>query len=177
MWHPYRSFSDLALRRLLIGFGSLTILCMLALERINKGLHIVDLELAGSLSAAEQIMTQWPERGEFLALFGTGLDYLFLLTYSVTLGIACLQVAKWIDAAAWQKLGYLLAGLLLFAGLLDAIENYALFHIILGNGSENLTKSARYCAIPKFSIVILSVGYLVIGLVYYFTKRIFRHAT
>ncbi len=172
MWHPYQGLSPPLRKRLLIGFALLSLLCMLALQRINESIRIVDFELAGSLARANEIMHSWPEGGAVDAAMGIGLDYLFLLAYPIALGLATVQVAHSMRFGRWRNLGYLLASLLLAAGLLDAVENFALYQIVMGQGTEYLAKIARFCAIPKFLIVILSVLYLAAGLLNIFTKRI-----
>jgi len=47
-------------------------------------------EFAGSLESAVKIIRSWDEAVRILAAFSIGLDFLFLILYSTTIGLACL---------------------------------------------------------------------------------------
>jgi nicotinamidase-related amidase len=59
--------------------------------------------------------------------------------------------------------GVLLAWAQFGAGLLDALENYALIRVLLGSQREVWPVMARWCAVPKFLIVALGLVYVGVG--------------
>jgi hypothetical protein len=59
--------------------------------------------------------------------------------------------------------GYL-AWAIVLAGVLDCVENYALVQLLLGSRQAALAAVARYCAVPKFLIVLVGLLYVVLGL-------------
>lgn len=54
---------------------------------------------------------------------------------------------------------------MLLAGLLDAVENYALIKVLLGSRDEIWPVAAKYCAGPKFAIVGVGLIYVIVGAV------------
>ncbi|MEY3284160.1 MAG: hypothetical protein RIR86_2173, partial [Acidobacteriota bacterium] len=48
----------------------------------------------------------------------------------------------------------------LLAGLLDAVENYALIRVLLGAGGDFWPALSRACARPKFAIVGVVLAYV-----------------
>ncbi len=53
----------------------------------------------------------------------------------------------------------------IIAALLDIVENIALIKLLLGSANELLPVVAKWCAIPKFSIVSVAILYVVICIV------------
>ena len=66
------------------------------------------------------------------------------------------------------RLGIFFAWATIGAALLDAMENYALIRILLGTQLDLWPLVARWCAIPKFLILISGLTYVV--LVYFFLR-------
>jgi hypothetical protein len=129
----------------------------------HKG--IIDYELAGSLEGAQGILYDWGERGRLIAGLDLGLDYLYLVLYSLTISLGCVLVARglyrrvpWLACAgtvlAWAQYG---------AALLDAAENFALIRLLLGSKRAFWPSLARWCAIPKFGVVLPGFAYTLIG--------------
>ena len=55
---------------------------------------------------------------------------------------------------AWAQFG---------AAALDAVENYALIRLLLGDRSPRWPPLARWCALPKFAIVAAGLVYVLVG--------------
>jgi hypothetical protein len=49
--------------------------------------------------------------------------------------------------------------------LLDAVENYALIGILIKTAPDYFPAIAKWCAIPKFLLVVAGLFYLVAGFV------------
>jgi hypothetical protein len=111
------------------------------------------------------MVESWGDTGRVYAGLNLGVDYLFLVAYAVAIGLGCVLVAS----SLWQRIrflsvvGVLLAWAQFGAGLLDALENYALIQVLLGSQREVWPVMARWCAVPKFLIVALGLVYVGVG--------------
>ena len=123
---------------------------------------VVTFELVGTLSGSQSIVESWQGAAMTWAGINMGLDFLFLLLYSMTIALACLILAGRMPGNL-QGLkilgGWLALGILIAAGL-DAIENIALILLLAGSENEFLSPLARWMAIPKFGLVLLSLLYV-----------------
>jgi hypothetical protein len=126
-------------------------------------LGIVSLQLAGDLQTSVSIVESWGPQPRIHAAFQTGVDFLYLIVYSLCLGLGCVLVADALyrKYAALAFLCIYLSWMLLVAGLLDSVENWALIRLIQGSKCELWPLLARWCAVPKFIIVFVG-GTLVI---------------
>lgn len=150
-------------------FG-LTILTLLGMQITGAPLKtdvaqggIVTFELAGTLSGSQTIIESW--QGSKLAWAGInmGLDFLFLVLYSITIALGCLILAYKMpqNLQALTILGKWMAmGIMVAAGL-DVIENLALILLLTGSENALLPQLARGVALPKFGLVFLALLYLV----------------
>lgn len=158
-----------------ISFTILTLLCMIGLGISGEAMHvdaapmgILSYEFAGSLENAQAMLAAWKVNGvEGFVGFNLGLDYLFMLTYSHAIGLACVLTARRLNRFA--KAAYWLASLQLVAAVLDAVENYALWKLMIGSSSETYPAIAMYCAAPKFLLVVLGLLFCFLGL--FFKKK------
>jgi hypothetical protein len=126
---------------------------------------ILSFEFAGELSAAQNMVHSWGQTGRVYAGLNLGLDYLFLLVYACAIGLGCVLVARRFSPRTTflANLGILIAWAQLAAALLDGVENYALIRVLLGTKMAVWPVVARWCAIPKFSIVGAGLIYVIIG--------------
>ena len=126
---------------------------------------IVSLQLAGSVPAAEAILAHWDERARLFASFGLGFDYLFLACYVFAFGLGCAAVSAALATRAprFSQAGRALAWGLLAAGVLDVIEDAALLRALIGPVVTPWPELATWCAIPKFTLIGLTVAYLIGG--------------
>lgn len=154
---------------LLFGLTVLTIIGMqitgapLITEAAPGG--IVTFELVGTFVGSQSIIDSWQGPSMTWAGINMGLDFLFLFLYGVTISLGCLILADRMpkNLQTLKALGRWLAlGVLLAAGL-DVIENISLILLLTGSENEFLPVLARWCAIPKFGLVLLSLLYIVGG--------------
>ena len=128
---------------------------------------IISFEFAGSIAVASEMINSWGEKGAVLAAISLGIDYLFLVAYSIAISLGCVLIAGAVynNARAAARVGIVLAWAQFAAATLDAVENYALIRVVLGSTADLWPALARACAIPKFAIVGLGLLYLIVGLV------------
>jgi hypothetical protein len=132
---------------------------------------IVDFELAGSVPNAQTIIDTWDETDRIRAGFSLGFDYLYMPVYSTTIALACVLATGVLKGKAWHSIGLLLAWGLWAAALFDAIENVALFTVLLGNNVAPYPQIAQLCALIKFGLILAGSSYVVIGLVMRVVRR------
>jgi hypothetical protein len=146
----------------LLPLNVLLIVVMLMIERDLVPYSIVDFELAGTMENAQRMLNTWQKAGSMDSLFFLlGFDYLFMLVYSFSLWFVCLQAAD-----IWQRLTkfmIVLAWLQPVAGVLDAIENAALYQLASGSISVYWPGVARWCAVPKFLIALSALALWIVS--------------
>jgi ribosomal protein S18 acetylase RimI-like enzyme len=123
---------------------------------------IISFEFAGNLDNARNIVSSWDDSARIHAGFSLGIDYVFLLSYSSAIALGCVLVARrlLVRFGSLGLLGIGLAWAQFGAALLDAVENYALLRVLLDSDWPTWPVIARWCAIPKFAIVIAGLLYI-----------------
>ncbi len=127
---------------------------------------IVSYEMVWNRAGAERVLVSWDARARTYAAFGLGLDYLFLVLYSVTLMLACRAAASRV-APVWPALGSAgsrFAMAMPAAGICDGVENLGLFLLLLGASGEGWARIATGFAVVKFTLLLAGVGYIVTAL-------------
>jgi hypothetical protein len=132
---------------------------------------IVDFELAGNVSNAQNIINAWNETDRIRAGFSLGIDYLYMPVYSTTIALACVLAAGVLKSKPWRSIGFLLAWGLWAAAIFDATENVALFTELLGNNVAPWPQIAQLCATIKFGLILAGLLYVVIGLLVRVVRR------
>lgn len=172
MVHPFAWIAGSARKPGFWLFALLAVAAMIVLQVLGGPLKtapapagIVSYELAGSLANTEAILSSWDAVARVYAGLNLGFDYLFVAAYVVAIGLGCVLVGEALGprGRGLAAAGGLLAWAVLLAGVLDGIENYALIALLLGAGAGGLSALARYCAIPKFLIVLAALLYVVVG--------------
>ena len=170
--HPFEWLTPSGQIRAFIFFFILSLLAMASLQVTGAHLisevspsGILSFEFAGELSAAQNMVNSWGPTGRVYAGLNLGLDYLFLLVYACAIGLGCVLVARRFSPKTTflANLGILIAWAQLGAAMLDGAENYALIRVLFGNELALWPVVARWCAIPKFSIVGAGLIYVIIG--------------
>ena len=170
--HPLNAIPSNKRARVFIPLLIATLLITFAFRFIGPAQPtIVDFELAGSVSNAQNIINAWNETDRIRAGFSLGIDYLYMPVYSTTIALACVMAAGVLKSKAWRSIGALLAWGLWAAAIFDAIENVALFTELLGNNIAPYPQIAQVCATIKFALIILGLLYVVIGLVARVARR------
>jgi len=136
------------------------------LKTIIAPAGIVCFELIGNLDGSMRIIDSWQGQAMTWAGINMGMDFLFLTLYGITIFLGCLLTAEKLrDQHQYLKqVGQWLAIGILVAVLLDIIENVSLIALLVGSNHALLPVVARYCAIPKFILVAISLLYIMIGL-------------
>ena len=171
---PFRWLSPLSRKR--IWFGSLLVSATLlwAMSLLDTSLKttaapwgIVSFEFAGDLQNAQRMLASWDVDARVHAALSLGIDYLFLIAYALVISLACAGIANTLQRRfkAAAVVGFLLAWAQFLAALLDAVENTALIHLLLGSNQNLYPLVAWVCAGIKFSLVGLGLAYLPAGFV------------
>lgn len=125
---------------------------------------IVSLELAHSPAVAERVIASWTAEQQAQALAGTKWDFLWLLSYSTSISLACVWAADILHRSPFlSRIGMFLAWLLWLAALLDAVENVALLQMLNGAVQTPWPQISYWCALVKFDIVVLGLVYVLTG--------------
>ncbi len=178
MPHPFLSLSPHFLPRLFWPLLAFTLALMAVMAIVGAPLTtqaapqgIVSFEFAGTIARAMEILDSWGHPGQLRAAFIQGLDYLFLLVYSTTIGLGCVWAARTFDkrGGSLTSLGALLAWGVWLAAAFDAVENVALVVLLFGGLASPWPEIARVCAVVKFALVF-------VGLVYTFFAAALRLA-
>jgi hypothetical protein len=126
---------------------------------------IVSFELARTPEKAFQIMVSWESvrnTGDLYVAFGLGFDYLFMPMYAFALAFGTLLTAG--KHSGWLGLLGAVAGYGAFvAAAFDAVENYALFQILLGAYDSTYPMIAAVCASIKFGLLFFGLVVAILG--------------
>ena len=171
---PYRNTSAKFRKNLLWWSGAFTLLVMIALRIIDQWLTtpesptgMIGFELAKNIYNTRIMMDSWGEKGRIMAGLSLGIDFLYIVSYSLFLGLSAFAIGKKLPGRSKlpARPGYWLSWLMLLAGIFDAIENYSLIEILSGNEYQHWATAAYYFSVTKFAIVIITLLYIVLGLV------------
>ncbi len=129
---------------------------------VDKAQKALDAIQAADKNAKEKLKT------------ALGWDYLFIFIYPLCGAVGCLLVIKFLAAhnLSGTTIGFALIALLPLAALLDAVENYALLRFLRGPIENPWPQIARWCAIPKFTIVGATLLYEIFGGVMWLVTRL-----
>jgi hypothetical protein len=150
----------------------LTLLTMIFLTWVGEPLTtqvapngIVSYEFAGNVNRAGEILNSWGEAGRLHAAFSLGLDFLFIVAYAITIGLACAWAGEILSKRRWPlaRVGLLMAWGVCLAGVLDGIENVSLVVMLLVNVSSPWPQLAAACAAVKFLLIALALLYAAYG--------------
>lgn len=141
---------------------------------------IVSFELAGTPQSARAITDSWRLQSLLLssvadqpdpnivnipysyAAFGLGLDYLFMPAYALALAFGTLLVTQ--KHTGWLNSLAVVAGYGAFvAAMFDAVENFALWQVLLGVYESGYPALAAFCALIKFGLLIFGLAIALLG--------------
>ena len=133
------------------------------------------LELAPNTKAAWIIIALWKaiDPGLHAAHSLQYWDNYFILCYSTSLALACLIIADWLysSEARANFHGKLLAGLMLVAGILDYVENYAINKMLDGSVETRWVNMSSWSASIKFALIGTGLIYIISGVVVGLMRR------
>jgi len=160
MQHPLEFIPQILRKPLFYVFFALTLFIFGVFRGLDEPLRtpaapsgIVSFELAQNVRTAQSIVDSWDSNARLFAAFGLGLDYLFMPAYALALSLGLLQTLNgktgwYYQLAAWMGWGALLAA------LFDAVENYALWVVLIGKVTSPYPEIAALCATIKFALLI-----------------------
>jgi len=122
---------------------------------------IVSFELAKNLNNSIDIINSWDYKSKLYAGLSLGFDYLFMLLYSFLFYILIKNISEKLTNIIFAKIGLFIAYSMIFAGIFDAIENYSLIRLYLGNLDQIYASLAFYFASLKFALLLIGVIYLI----------------
>ncbi len=170
--YPF-SWLTITSQRPAFGLGIfLTVILMAAIHVTNLPLEnttapygMVSFQLAGNLSGALRILASWNQEAMTSAALNLGIDYLYMVVYSTTIGLGCTLLSRRLayHSSLLALVGVGLSWGIFAALVLDALENYMLILLLFGDRQIIFPVIARWCAIPKFVIVLAALTYLVSG--------------
>jgi len=171
--HPLAFIPDNNRKRIFFIFLAATLLVMaifrlildppLQTEAAPNG--IVSFELSGSQVKADEIIASWDATAQLYTAFGLGFDFLFMPLYATAIALGVLLAAgrhpgRFASVGAWVGWGAFVAA------LFDSAENICLFNLLLGNTGANYASMAAIYATLKFGLILLGIGYALIGWVW-----------
>jgi len=186
MISPYQAISPTARRQLFWVLVIWTLIVMVVLNLVGSILSnaaapygIVSFELAGSTEKAGAILTSWDQDARISAAFNLGLDYIFILAYSTSIGLGSLLAGEALANWNWplSGLGAWLGWGLILAGICDVIENWALWVVLNSSPGPGMMDYrwpalARNCAVIKFALVFSGLIYLFYAVVAALAQRL-----
>jgi hypothetical protein len=166
-----RSVSQYRVRRwflvLLLANALFIFFAGLYLRPLTSG-EIVKFELAKEAPVAEAIIQDWTSAGKYeKAVQSIYIDFLFIVLYSSGLAVACIFLSRLTRHEILVKTGYFISYLVIAAGICDVIENIALLKSLYGTVRKWNTILAYDMAATKFSLLILSVLFIAICLIFW----------
>ncbi|HUF00564.1 MAG TPA: hypothetical protein VMN99_15010 [Anaerolineales bacterium] len=187
MRHPLESIPDEYRQRLFFTFLALTLVLFAIFRVLDKLLQteaapngIVSFELAGNEQTASAITDSWKQASLLLsavagqpdptivnvpyvfAAFGLGIDYLFMPIYAFALAFGTLLAARRHEGST-RSLGAVAGYGAFAAALFDALENYALLRVLLGDLYSGDPALAAFCATIKFGLIVFGVLYALVA--------------
>jgi hypothetical protein len=180
MGQPFEFIPENGRKSLFLILLALAILIVLVFQVLDIPLRteaapagMVSFELAGSTARAARILASWGtlnELGSFsayqpliiMAVFGLGLDYLFMPVYAAAASLAILMVTR-NQAGGFAKAAPWFGWAPLAAAMFDALENFSLMRLLLGDLRGPWAGIAAACAIVKFALVGAGILYALAG--------------
>lgn len=133
---------------------------------------IVRFEIAKTVPKAEAIITDWKETGKFeKAQQSIQADYIFILLYTAGFFTCVLLLARLSNHELLRKTGRFITILLPIAAVCDVIENVAMTRTLAGHVTQLNVTLAYDMAVAKFSIIILTLIFLLICLLFWIGSR------
>ena len=170
MSHPFDTIPADNYVQVFLPLLALTLLLAVVLSAIPLKPDIVQFELN-----AREVIKLWNEVDKTWAAFSLGLDFLYLIVYSTTIGVACVWTANVliVHGLPLRTIGIWLAWGQWLAALLDIVEDISLLRILVSSESAFWSQIAKWCAIPKFCLIILGLVYIAVGGVIQLLHRLF----
>ncbi|MBS1513088.1 MAG: hypothetical protein JST86_19790 [Bacteroidetes bacterium] len=164
-------------QRLLLFFLAGTLLMMFVMSKTGAPLKTIDtpkgiinLELAGTLTAVQTILSAWSAENPghvdriAAARLNTWLDFIFIFFYGGFFFFLSKKLGR-IGQGLWLAAGKWCARFAIAAGLLDMLENTGMLTSLYGNASETNAAFTATASSLKWGLVLLMILYCLAGLV------------
>lgn len=132
-----------------------------------NGFPIIELELAGSVERANEVVRYVPAETIRAAIVW---DFLFILLYVLALTTGALWVSTQFTSRTGRSAGLVIAYGAVAAGVFDVVENLSMLGFL--NGREGWIPLARVMAIPKFMLALIAVLYVLGGVTALVIRRV-----
>ncbi|MDT5269836.1 MAG: hypothetical protein QOH49_2022 [Acidobacteriota bacterium] len=129
--------------------------------------RIVALERPADADAARGLIAEWERAGKLgeirRCIRG---DNIFVIVYSTLTALGCVMAARafFNPGSTGYGVALLVAWLPWVAGVLDYVENYAMYRMLGGFAGETLPSLSWWCATVKFAIILTLGVWGVVGL-------------
>lgn len=123
---------------------------------------IISFEFAKDLESSISIIDSWDDESKLYAGISLGFDYLFMYSYSILMFYLLRSISKRVVKKTMRILGSILSLLVILAGVFDALENYALIKLFLGDLDQQYSSMAFWFASIKFFIITVAIVYIVV---------------
>lgn len=147
--------------------------CMVHFDTLLKNefapFGVISFELANTLENSTQILNSWEatEGAMQSAEWSLWFDYIFIIIYVFLL---CLLIHR-VRRTVWKnqeslayKFGIIMMRTVLYAGIMDMVENFALLQLYYGELESHWATLAFVMALLKFINLALGIIYVLIGL-------------
>lgn len=161
---PHRFLRGLFLTSLLLALTSLGALAIIDehLKSPASPLGIVSFELCAFRSTCSAITASWNAEAKNYAAMSLGLDYLFMMAYPAAISSGLWLLVKK-ESTLLRKPMTVMAHAIWFACIADAIENYHLFQMLMGQPIASHEWISTYSASAKFVCLVPALALCVLG--------------
>ena len=132
----------------------------------EKRQRILALECPAGEKEAHEVINEWAKAGRLGGVRRSILfDNVFVIVYVVFVAFACVLAARAFFCPGTHGHGaaLILAWLPLLAGLLDYVENFAMYRMLSGFTGELLPRLSWWCATMKFVIILSLLAWGLFG--------------
>jgi len=134
---------------------------------------IMDFELAKETATAERIIQGWQSAGlSYKAVQSIYVDFFFIVLYTSGLSVASIFIARLTRHEILVRTGNFFSYLVISAGICDVIENMAMLKSLQGTVHAWNVILTYDMAATKFSLLILTVLFIAVCLVFAGLHRI-----
>lgn len=180
---PFQQLSKASEKKLLILAITTFLLagtCMVKFDVLLKTseatLGIVSFELAKTVDTADKIIKSWEvvDGAMQSAEWSLWFDYIFIITYVLLLTLLIHKVITnvWTNKESQRhRLGIVLIRMVIFAGVLDMVENFSLLQIFYYDSQTHWVTLAFVAATIKFIQLALGILYVLAGYTFFLLKK------
>jgi len=155
-----------------IALFAASVLLMIALSVIGKGLTVTEgdvsvsimkIEMPWTQSEAETVVKVWKDKQQIdAAINQTRLDFLFLLIYPAALSLACVM-ASGSKTGLMANAGGKLSWAVLFCTPLDFTENIFILKMLDGALQTPIPQLTTFVSLIKWVLIVIVLLYLLTG--------------